>query len=129
MRLAKLTGLEIDKLEAELAEVRATIADLKDILGSRERRDGILKTETAEVAAKYGDDRRTEIVADQGDFSVEDLIAEEDMVITISHTGYIKRIPVTTYRRQRRGGRGLAGMGTKEDDWVEHLFIASPTTT
>ncbi len=125
MRLAKLTGLEIDKLEAELAEVRATIADLKDILGSQTRRDGILKTETAEVAAKYGDDRRTEIVADQGDFSVEDLIAEEDMVITISHTGYIKRIPVTTYKRQRRGGRGMAGMGTKEDDWVEHLFIAS----
>ena len=125
MRLAKLTGLEIDKLEAELAEVRATIADLKDILGSQARRDGILKTETAEVAAKYGDDRRTEIVADQGDFSVEDLIAEEDMVITISHSGYIKRIPVSTYKRQRRGGRGMAGMGTKEDDWVEHLFIAS----
>jgi len=125
MRLAKLTGLEIDKLEAELAEVRATIADLKDILGSQARRDGILKTETAEVAAKYGDDRRTEIVADQGDFSVEDLIAEEDMVITISHSGYIKRIPVSTYKRQRRGGRGMAGMGTKDDDWVEHLFIAS----
>ncbi len=125
MRLAKLTGLEIDKLEAELAEVRATITDLKDILGSQSRRNGILKTETAEVATKYGDDRRTEIVADQGDFSVEDLIAEEDMVITISHTGYIKRIPVTTYKRQRRGGRGMAGMGTKEDDWVEHLFIAS----
>jgi len=125
MRLAKLTGLEIDKLEAELAEVRATIADLRDILGSEARRNGILKAETAEVAQKYGDDRRTEILADQGDFSVEDLIAEEDMVITISHTGYIKRIPVSTYKRQRRGGRGMAGMGTKEDDWVEHLFIAS----
>ena len=125
MRLAKLTGLEIDKLEAELAEVRATIADLRDILGSEARRNGILKAETAEVAQKYGDDRRTEILADQGDFSVEDLIAEEDMVITISHSGYIKRIPVSTYKRQRRGGRGMAGMGTKEDDWVEHLFIAS----
>jgi DNA gyrase subunit A len=125
MRLAKLTGLEIDKLEAELAEVRATIADLKDILASEPRRMSILKAETAEVALKYGDDRRTEILADQGDFSVEDLIAEEDMVITISHTGYIKRIPVSTYKRQRRGGRGMAGMGTKEDDWVEHLFIAS----
>ncbi len=125
MRLAKLTGLEIDKLEAELAEVRATIADLKDILASEPRRMRILKAETAEVAEKYGDDRRTEILADQGDFSVEDLIAEEDMVITISHTGYIKRIPVSTYKRQRRGGRGMAGMGTKEDDWVEHLFIAS----
>ncbi len=125
MRLAKLTGLEIDKLEAELTEVRATIKDLKGILGSRPRRMSILKEELAEVAAKFGDDRRTEIVADQGDFSVEDLIAEEDMVITISHTGYIKRIPVSTYKRQRRGGRGLNGMGTKEDDWVEHLFIAS----
>ena len=125
MRLAKLTGLEIDKLEAELTEVRATIADLKDILASAPRRMSILKAETAEVAEKYGDDRRTEILADQGDFSVEDLIAEEDMVITISHTGYIKRIPVSTYKRQRRGGRGMAGMGTKEDDWVEHLFIAS----
>jgi DNA gyrase subunit A len=125
MRLAKLTGLEIDKLEAELSEVRATIKDLKGILASRPRRMTILKEELAEVAAKFGDDRRTEIVADQGDFSVEDLIAEEDMVITISHSGYIKRIPVSTYKRQRRGGRGLNGMGTKEDDWVEHLFIAS----
>jgi DNA gyrase subunit A len=125
MRLAKLTGLEIDKLEAELAEVRVMITDLKGILASAPRRMGILKSEMAEVAEKFGDDRRTEILADQGDFSVEDLIAEEDMVITISHTGYIKRIPVTTYKRQRRGGRGMAGMGTKEDDWVEHLFIAS----
>ena len=81
--------------------------------------------EIDELATTFGDDRRTEILKDQGEFSVEDLIAEEDMVITISHTGYIKRIPVTTYRRQRRGGRGLTGMETKEDDWVEHLFIAS----
>ena len=125
MRLAKLTGLEIEKLEAELKEVRATIKNLKAILESRPRRMAILKEELAEVVARFGDDRRTEIIADQGEFSVEDLIAEEDMVITISHTGYIKRIPVSTYRRQRRGGRGLAGMGTKEDDWVEHLFIAS----
>ena len=125
MRLAKLTGLEIDKLEAELKEVRATITELKGILASKPRRMSILKAEMAEIAETFGDERRTEILADQGDFSVEDLIAEEDMVITISHTGYIKRIPVTTYRRQRRGGRGLTGMATKEDDWVEHLFIAS----
>ncbi|MGH7656900.1 MAG: DNA gyrase subunit A, partial [Gemmatimonadales bacterium] len=125
MRLAKLTSLEIDKLEAELKEVHTLIKDLKDILGSTERRNGILKTEMDEMAKAFGDKRRTEILTDQGDFSVEDLIAEEDMVITISHTGYIKRIPVTTYRRQRRGGRGLAGMSTKENDWVEHLFIAS----
>ncbi|MGH7703759.1 MAG: DNA gyrase C-terminal beta-propeller domain-containing protein, partial [Gemmatimonadales bacterium] len=85
----------------------------------------ILKGEMAEVVEQFGDDRRTEIVADQDEFTVEDLIAEEDMVITISHTGYIKRIPVSTYKRQRRGGRGLNGQGLKEDDWVEHLFIAS----
>ncbi len=125
MRLAKLTGLEIEKLEAELAEVRAVIKGLKAILASKPKRMQILKDEMDEVARKYGDDRRTEILADQDDFSVEDLIAEEDMVITISRTGYIKRIAVSTYRRQRRGGRGLTGMQTKEEDWVEHLFIAS----
>ncbi len=125
MRLARLTGLEIEKLEAELKEVRATIAELESILASREKRTGILIEELETVAATYGDERRTEILKDQGEFSVEDLIAEEDMVITVSHTGYIKRIPVTTYRRQRRGGRGLTGMETKEADWVEHLFIAS----
>ncbi|MGB7211014.1 MAG: DNA gyrase subunit A [Gemmatimonadales bacterium] len=125
MRLAKLTGLEIEKLDAELKEVRAQIKDLKSILASKDKRMKILKEEMADVAKTFGDDRRTEIVADQGEFSVEDLIAEEDMVITLSHTGYIKRIPVSAYRKQRRGGRGVAGMGTKEDDWVEHLFIAS----
>ncbi|MGE0554653.1 MAG: DNA gyrase subunit A [Gemmatimonadales bacterium] len=125
MRLAKLTGLEIDKLEAELKEVRAFITELKTILGSREKRMGILKDEMNEVAETFGDARRTEIIPDQSEFSVEDLIAEEDMVITISHTGYIKRTPVSTYRRQRRGGRGLTGATTKEDDWIEHLFIAS----
>jgi DNA gyrase subunit A len=125
MRLAKLTGLEIDKLEAELAEVRKAIAELQSILDSRDKRMKILVDEVEELATTFGDKRRTEILKDQGEFSVEDLIAEEDMVITISHTGYIKRIPVTTYRRQRRGGRGLTGMETKELDWVEHLFIAS----
>ena len=125
MRLAKLTGLEIEKLEAELKEVRATIKELKSILTSKPKRMTILKSEMADIAEKFGDDRRTEIVADQGEFTVEDLIAEEDMVITISHTGYIKRISISTYRRQRRGGRGLNGADLKEDDWVEHLFIAS----
>jgi DNA gyrase subunit A len=125
MRLAKLTGLEIEKLDAELKEVRATIKELKSILGSKPRRMAILKEEMEEIGATFGDDRRTEIVADQGEFTVEDLIAEEDMVITISHSGYIKRIPITTYKRQRRGGRGLNGADLKADDWVEHLFIAS----
>ena len=125
MRLAKLTGLEREKLEEELQEVLALIAELRSILASRPRRFTILKKELTDLAEQFGDERRTQIVADQGNFSVEDLIAEEDTVITVSHTNYIKRIPVSTYRRQRRGGRGLNGMGTKEDDWVEHLFIAS----
>src|SRR4029453_1481714 len=125
MRLAKLTGLEIEKLDAELKEVRATIKELKGILASKPKRMTILKGEMAEIAEKFGDDRRTEIVADQGEFTVEDLIAEEDMVITISHSGYIKRISISTYRRQRRGGRGLNGAHLKEEDWGEHLFIAS----
>ncbi|HEV2083971.1 MAG TPA: DNA gyrase subunit A [Gemmatimonadales bacterium] len=125
MRLAKLTGLEIEKLDAELKEVRATIKELKGILASKPKRMAILKEEMDEVAGTFGDDRRTEIVADQGEFTVEDLIAEEDMVITVSHGGYIKRIPITTYKRQRRGGRGLNGADLKADDWVEHLFIAS----
>jgi DNA gyrase subunit A len=125
MRLAKLTGLEIEKLDAELKEVRATIKELKSILASKPKRMSILKEEMEEIAHTFGDDRRTEIVADQGEFTVEDLIAEEDMVITVSHSGYIKRIPITTYKRQRRGGRGLNGADLKAEDWIEHLFIAS----
>jgi DNA gyrase subunit A len=125
MRLARLTALEIGKLDEELEQLGKLIKDLKSMLASKKKRMTLLKKELDQLVQKHGDDRRTEIVAEQGDFSVEDLIAEEDMVVTISHSGYIKRIPVTTYRRQRRGGRGLNGMGTKDDDWVEHLFIAS----
>jgi len=125
MRLARLTGLEIEKLEEELAEVRATIEDLEDILASHERRMAILKGELQEMADKFGDERRTEITGSVGSFDMEDLIVEEDMVITVSHQGYVKRLPVDTYRAQRRGGRGLRGMDTKEEDWVEHLFVAS----
>jgi DNA gyrase subunit A len=125
MRLAKLTGLEIEQLEAELGEVRATIADLRDILGNEIRRFQIIKDELLEVADKYGDERRTEILGETGDLSLEDLIPDEEMVITVSHSGYIKRVPVDTYRSQGRGGRGISGMGTKEEDWVEHLFLAS----
>ena len=125
MRLARLTALEITKLEDELKEVRKFIKECKEILGSKPRRLKILKEELSELAHGFGDERRTEIVADQGEFSIEDLIAEEDMVITVSHAGYIKRLPVSAYRRQRRGGRGVISAHTKEDDWVEHLFIAS----
>jgi DNA gyrase subunit A len=125
MRLAKLTGLEIEKLEAELKEVRAEIKDLRHILGSRERRMQIMTDELQQLAAKYGDERRTEITSDEGEFTIEDLIAEEDMVVTVSHSGYIKRTSVSTYKKQRRGGRGLNGQGLKDEDFVEHLFIAS----
>ena len=125
MRLARLTALEITKLEEELKEVRKFIKECKEILGSKPRRLKILKEELSELAHGFGDERRTEIVADQGEFSIEDLIAEEDMVITVSHAGYIKRLPVSAYRRQRRGGKGVISAHTKEDDWVEHLFIAS----
>ena len=125
MRLARLTGLEIEKLEAEIEEVTAEIGKLEEILGSESLRMSVIKEELLEVADKYGDDRRTEILDVPADFSDEDLIAEEDMVITVSRTGYVKRIPPDVYRQQRRGGRGIAGMGTKEDDWVEHLYLAS----
>ena len=125
MRLAKLTGLEIEKLEAELKEVRASIKDLRGILASRERRMSIMKDELQVISDKYGDDRRTEITSDEGEFTIEDLIAEEDMVVTISHAGYIKRTSVTTYRRQRRGGMGANGSDLKSEDWIEHLFIGS----
>jgi DNA gyrase subunit A len=125
MRLARLTALEITKLEEELKETRRFIKECQEILGSKPRRMKILKEELTEVAQGFGDARRTEIVADTGEFSIEDLIAEEDMVITVSHSGYIKRLPVSAYRRQRRGGRGVTAAGTREDDWLEHLFIAS----
>jgi DNA gyrase subunit A len=125
MRLARLTALEVDKLEEEIKEVRKLIKELKGILASKPKRMEILKKDLDDLVKQFGDERRTDIVSEQGEFTVEDLIAEEDMVITVSHAGYIKRIPVTTYRRQRRGGRGLNGMGTREDDWVEHLFVAS----
>src|SRR5690606_32132236 len=123
MRLARLTGLEIEKLEAELEEVRSQIADLRDILASRPRRMQIIKDELTEVAAAYGDDRRTEITGSVS-MSLEDLLADEEMVITVSHGGYIKRLPLDTYRAQKRGGRGITGSGTKEEDWVEHLYTA-----
>ncbi|HMC57079.1 MAG TPA: DNA gyrase subunit A [Gemmatimonadaceae bacterium] len=125
MRLAKLTGLEIEKLEAELKEVRVQIKELKELLGSKPKRMKLMKDELNDVAKKYGDDRRSEITSDEGEFTVEDLIAEEDMVVTISHSGYIKRTSVSTYKRQRRGGKGLNGQNLKDEDFVEHLFIAS----
>jgi DNA gyrase subunit A len=125
MRLSRLTGLEMEKLEAELTEVRAQITELRSILASQEKRLAIISKELVELADKYGDARRTDIVGEASDLEMESLIVEEDVVITMSHSGYVKRMPVSTYRAQRRGGRGLRGMETKEEDWVEHLFVAS----
>ena len=125
MRLARLTGLETEKLQSELNQVRATAKELRELLASRERRLAVVGEELTEVAAKYGDARRTQIVGRIGDFYVEDLIVDEEVVITVSHEGYVKRLALETYRAQRRGGRGLRGMGVKRKDWVEHLFIAS----
>ena len=124
MRLARLTGLEIEKLQQEIEEVLATIEDLEDILADEDRRFRIIKEELQGLADKYGDDRRTRIVGETSDLSIEDLIPDEPMVVTISHSGYVKRLHVDTYRTQRRGGRGLMGMNTKDEDWVEHLFVA-----
>ena len=125
MRLSRLTGLEIEKLEEELTELRATIEGLDALMASRDARMTVVREELAELSARYGDERRSQIIDAEISFNPEDLIADEPMVITISHQGYIKRIAPATYRQQRRGGRGIAGMDTKEEDWVEHLFMAS----
>ena len=125
MRLSALTGLEQKKIVEELSELLKLIEKLSSILSNKELRMEIVKEELIEVTEKYGDDRRTDILADEGEFSIEDMIAEEDMVITISHNGFIKRFPVSGFKRQGRGGRGLKGASTKEDDFVEHLFVAS----
>ncbi|MEE9464162.1 MAG: DNA gyrase subunit A, partial [Candidatus Neomarinimicrobiota bacterium] len=125
MRLQRLTSLEVEKVIAELNEILALIKDLDDILAKEDRRMTIIKDELLEVKQRYGDERRSEIISDAGDFSVEDMIADEDMVITVSHNGFIKRSASSQWRRQRRGGRGMQGATTREDDYVEHLFIAT----
>ena len=124
MRLAKLTGLEREKLEEELAEVRGLIKDLVTLLESKPARMALLKEELAAVTETFGDERRTAIIADEGEFSIEDLIANEEVIVTISHTGYIKRTSIATYRKQKRGGQGLKGTELKLDDFVEHFFTA-----
>jgi len=125
MQLQRLTGLERDKIEAEYLELIKKISYYKSLLESEKKILQVVKEEILEIKKKYGDERRTQIVAEVTDFDVEDLIAEEDVVITISHTGYIKRLPVSAYRKQRRGGKGVTGMEAKEEDFIEHLFIAS----
>lgn len=125
MRLAKLTGLERQKIEDEYIATLKLIEELKGILESKPRRMAIIREELLELKKKYADDRRTLIQDEEEEFTVEDLIAEEDMVLTISHAGYAKRLSVTMYKRQNRGGRGTKGIATREEDFAEHLFVAS----
>ncbi len=125
MRLQRLTGLERDKIIQEYLDILNYIARLKEILASESEILAIIVAELTELREKFGDERRTEIVCQTSEITLEDTIVEEDMVVAISHTGYIKRNPVTLYRAQRRGGKGKTGMKTKEEDFVEHLFIAS----
>ena len=125
MRLQRLTGLEREKIVAEFKDVLALIAKLREILGSETLVLEIIVTELTEIKKQFGDERRTQIVAEATDIDIEDLIVEEDMVITVSRGGYIKRSPLSLYRAQRRGGKGRIGATTKEEDVVEHLFVAS----
>jgi DNA gyrase subunit A len=127
MRLARLTGLARKEVESEHADLKERIAELRAILSEPARIDALIREELLEIRGIYGrsDDRRTEIVAAEEELELEDLIAEEDMVIAITRSGYIKRLPVTAYREQRRGGVGVMGMELKEDDYIEHLFVAS----
>jgi len=125
MRLQRLTGLEVEKVVEEYKTIIKLISQLRGILDSKSKRMNIIKTELNEVREQYGDERRTEIIPVSTEFSVEDMIAQEDMVITITHQGYIKRTAASTYRSQRRGGRGIQGAGSKDEDFIEHLFIAN----
>lgn len=125
MRLYQLTGLERDKVEAEYLEVLKRINYLRDLLENEVKMYGVIKEDLLDLKEHYADERRTEIVPDEAEINIEDLIADRSCVITISHTGYVKRVPLSTYRQQRRGGKGVVGMGTKEEDYVEHLFAAS----
>ena len=125
MRLRQLTGLEQDKLRAEYDELLSTIEDLKDILDKKDRRMGIIKTETNHVVEKYGDDRRSEINFVGGSFRIEDMIPDEKVVITISHAGYVKRTPLAEYKTQNRGGVGQKASTTRNEDFLEHLFVGT----
>ncbi len=129
MRLKTLTGLQREKIEEEYNELMKLIAHLKEILASETLVYQIVKEEITEIKEKFGDDRKTKIVAAEGEFEVEDLIADEQSVITLSHFGYIKRMPIDTYKSQKRGGKGITGMTTKEDDFVKQIFTASTHDT
>jgi DNA gyrase subunit A len=125
MQLQRLTALERDKLDAEYMELLKKIELCRAILASEKKIEGIIKEELESLKKQYGDERRTDIIGAVEDIEIEDLIAEEDVVVTISHGGYIKRLPVSAYRRQKRGGRGTTGAELREEDFIEHLFVAS----
>jgi len=129
MRLQRLTGLERDKIQEDYKETIQAIARYREILASERLVLNIIKEELTDLKERYGDERRTEIVEKAEDISIEDMIVEEDMVVTVSHAGYIKRNPITLYNSQRRGGKGKTGMGTKEEDFVDRLFVASTHDT
>jgi DNA gyrase subunit A len=125
MRLQKLTGLEREKIDGEYREIIDKIADYREILSNRDKQTAIIKEELADLKKRYGDERRTQVVHSAEDFNIEDMIANEDVVVTISNKGFIKRMPVSGYRRQRRGGKGMKGTTTRDEEYVEHLFVAT----
>ncbi|MFP8489859.1 DNA gyrase subunit A [Gracilimonas sp. Q87] len=125
MRLQKLTGLEREKIDGEYREIIEKIADYREILSNRDEQTAIIKEELADLKNRYGDERRTQVVHSAEDFNIEDMIANEDVVVTISNKGFIKRMPVSGYRRQRRGGKGMKGTTTRDEEYVEHLFVAT----
>ncbi len=125
LTLSRLTALEADKIKLEHADLMERIKELREILGNEALVLGLIKTELAEIAQTYGDERRTEITYAEGEIDIEDLIADQQMVISITHSGYIKSLPLSTYRQQHRGGVGVTGMDTKDDDYIEHLFVTS----
>ena len=125
LTLSRLTALEADKIKQEHADLIERIKELREILGDESRILALIKEELTEIAETYGDERRTEIVHTEGEIDIEDLIADQQMVISITHSGYVKSLPLSTYRQQRRGGVGVTGMDMKEDDYIEHLFVSS----
>jgi DNA gyrase subunit A len=125
LTLSRLTALEADKIKQEHKDLVERIKELREILGDESRVNALIKEELSEIAETYGDDRRTEIVHAEGEIDIEDLIADQQMVISITHSGYIKSLPLSTYRQQRRGGVGVTGMDMKDDDYIEHLFVSS----
>ncbi|MBQ6348520.1 MAG: DNA gyrase subunit A, partial [Clostridia bacterium] len=129
MRLQRLTGLERDKIEAEYAELQKLIAYYKEVLANESMVLGIIKDEITEIKRKYADERRTEISALEGEIDMLDLIAEEDMVVTLTHYGYVKRLPKATYRAQKRGGKGIVGATTREEDFVEQMYVVNTHDT